>query len=130
LKEITVITKDRAGVLADVSEALGKNGINIDSISLETSENKTAVVHIFTKQTVEAQKILASTGFKVVDSHVLLVRMQDKPGELARVSKLLTDAGVGIRDIYMLDKQKNEKILALKTSGNAKAKKAIADYLA
>jgi hypothetical protein len=130
MKEITVITKDRAGVLAEVSEVLGKHGLNIDSISLETSENKTAVVHIFTKHDAEAQKILASSGFKVVDSQVLLVRLQDKPGELARMSKLLNDAGLGISDIYMLDKQKNEGIFALKTSDNAKAKKTITDYLA
>ncbi|MFH0922527.1 MAG: ACT domain-containing protein [Candidatus Micrarchaeota archaeon] len=130
MKEITVITKDRAGVLAEVSDALARKGLNIDSISLETSENKTAVIHIFTKHDAEAQKILSDEGFRVVDSHVLLVRLQDKPGELARMSKLLSDAGLGISDIYMLDKQKNEKVFALKTSNNEKAKTAIADYLA
>ena len=127
MKEISVVSKDKVGLLADVSEILGQHGVNIESIAME-SEHDTAVIHLKVSKESEAQKILAKAGFKVVESNHLLLRISNRPGELAKVSRLLANAGINITNVFVLDERNGKKIVAFNTSNNAKAKKLLKDY--
>ena len=128
MNELTIVAKDRVGLLADISDALGKDGINIEFVSVETTSS-TAIVHLKVQSSVAAKKTLTAAGFRCVDKHNLLLRMKDRPGELAKVSRKLADAGVNIKNVYILDAAKNEKVLAMDPSDNAKAKTVLAAYL-
>ena len=128
MSELTIVSKDRVGLLADISDALGKEGINIEFVSVETTAS-TAIVQLNVANGSSAKKALTAAGFRVVDKHNILLRLKDRPGELAKVSRKLADAGVNIKNVYILDAAKNEKILAMDTSDNAKAKTVLASYL-
>lgn len=128
MSELTIVAKDRVGLLADISDALGKEGINIEFVSVETTSS-TAIVHLKVARLPEAKKALTSAGFRVVDKHNLLLRLKDRPGELAKVSRKLADSGINIKNVYILDAAKNEKILAMDTSDNAKAKTVLKSYM-
>ena len=79
MREITVVAKDRIGLLADISELLSKNGVNIESVAVETSK-RTAVIRVVIRQYEKAKAVLEKGGFKVVDVDVLVVRISEKPG--------------------------------------------------
>jgi len=128
MTELTIVAKDRVGLLADVSDALGKEGINIEFVSVETTAN-TAIVHLKVGNSPAAKKCLTAAGFRVVDKHNLLLRLKDRPGELAKVSRKLADAGINIKNVYILDAAKSEKIMAMDTSDNTKAKTVLKSYL-
>ncbi len=128
MNELTIVAKDRVGLLADISDALGKDGINIEFVSVETTAS-TAIVHLKVQNVPAAKKCLTAAGFRVVDKHNLLLRLKDRPGELAKVSRKLADAGVNIKNVYILDAAKNEKIMAMDTSDNTKAKTVLKSYL-
>lgn len=115
MKELTVIAKDRIGLLADVSEALGKNGINIEAISVETGE-RTAVVRIVTKKPVEAKKTLTEAGFKVLDTNVLVVRMPNKPGQLAKVTRVLAEKGINLQRVYLIGREGTYTLVGMETN--------------
>lgn len=128
MAELTIVAKDRVGLLADVSDALAKEGINIEFVSVETT-SATAIVHLKVASSPAAKKCLTAAGFRVVDKHNILLRLKDRPGELAKVSRKLADADINIKNVYILDAAKNEKILAMDTSDNAKAKTVLATYI-
>ncbi|MBI5036017.1 ACT domain-containing protein [Candidatus Micrarchaeota archaeon] len=129
MNRLTIVEKDRVGLLADISEAMAQKNLNIDSIALETAGTN-CILHMTTKHGKEARRVLAERGYKVVDESSLLLRVKDKPGELAEMSRSLADNGININNIYILDAEKGEKILALSTNDNILAKKVLKKYTA
>ena len=125
---IAVVTKDRLGLLADVSELLAKHGITIESLSAESSRG-TAVVRLHTSKPAEARALLAKHGYPAVDSRSMVLRFTDKPGELARASRLLSDRGINIANLHLLTQRGNEKVYAMETTDNDAARVILADYL-
>ncbi len=123
VKEITVFAPDRVGLIADVSEALAENNVNIDSISVETSEGN-AIIRIITPSEDEgdAKEALEKEGFKTFESDVLVLNMADKPGELASVSRKFAENGINIENVFLLSKQGAKSVLAFKVSDYDKAK--------
>ena len=121
--------RDRPGLLADVSSILGSKKVNIDSISAERSPNKTAIIRIVTNAYIKAKRVLRKRGYRVMDTDVLVVRMKDKPGELAAMTRLLAEAEINMESMYMLTRAGKESIFALKTDDREAAKRALRGYL-
>lgn len=129
MKELTIVERDRPGLLADVSSILGSKKVNIDSISAERSPNKTAIIRIVTNAYIKAKRVLRKRGYRVMDTDVLVVRMKDKPGELAAMTRLLAEAEINMESMYMLTRAGKESIFALKTDDREAAKRALRGYL-
>jgi hypothetical protein len=128
VKEITVVERDRVGLLAEIAEALAAAKINIESISVETSI-RNAVIRIIVSDTAKGDKVLKDAGFKVMDSNVIVVKLRDKPGELAKISRLLADKKISVENAYLLEKKGADALLALKVSDQTLAKKLLSGYL-
>jgi hypothetical protein len=128
MKELTVITPNKPGVIASISSELGAKRINIESISTEVSGD-TGVIHIITRDGNKARKLIESLGYKVVDSDILVLRLQDRPGELAKVSSQLAENGVNIENVYMLSKERSSTLLALKVDNMKRAATLLRDYI-
>ena len=100
-KDLTVILEDRPGTLADMGEALGKAGINIDGMCGLPFEGK-GVIHILVDDAAEAQRVLEGGGFEVSGaSEVLLLEVENRPGSLGETARKIADAGVNIEIIYV-----------------------------
>ena len=128
MKEITIVARDRIGLVADISEALAEKSVNIESVNVETA-GKTAIVKIVTNEEKKAHKILSKAGFKPIDSNLAVIRMVDRPGELAKITRLLADRKINIESVFMLSKEGRETVLALKVSNLEKARKILENYL-
>lgn len=128
LKELTIVEKDRVGLLADVSETLAKAGVNIECVQAESS-GKQGIIRLLVSSPEKAKAALSKAGLNVLDSNIIAIRLPDKPGELARVSRLLADEKINIQNVYLIAKTEGEAIDALQTSDNEKAKKILKEYL-
>src|SRR4051794_36401526 len=101
LEEIIVIVDDKQGALAEVWELLGRNGVNIETLSAST-HNGQAVVHLVVEDEGDCAEILKSNGFKVEGVNpVLTATLDDRPGELGRYCRRLAAAGVSIKAAYV-----------------------------
>ncbi len=100
-KDLTVIMEDRPGTLADMGEALGEAGINIDGVCGLPCEGK-GVIHIIVEDAAEARRVLEGGGFEVSsESEVLLLDVENRPGSLGEIARKMADAGVNINFIYV-----------------------------
>ena len=99
-KDLTVILNNVPGTFASLGEALGGASINIDGICGFPSGNE-GVVHLLVEDTAGARSAIEGAGHEVRgEREVLVVDVQDKPGEVGRVCRALADAGVNLDLIY------------------------------
>lgn len=125
--ELTIKVPNRAGQLAAISGALGDAGVNIAALSASTFGGK-GVVHVAVadKEAARARRALKNGKFRIAgDRKVIEVRLQDKPGALARVTKRLAKARVSVDSAYTLGSGKRSKTLAFGFKDVRKAKKAL-----
>jgi hypothetical protein len=98
--DLTIMLEDRPGTLADLGEALGKAGINVDGMCGFPSAG-VGVIHLLVADGKTARRALESAGIMVSDEReVLVYEAEDKPGMLGQVARKLADAGVNLDLIY------------------------------
>ncbi len=99
IKQISVVLKNIPGVLADLSELLGKEGVNIRAISVaDTSEVST--VRFVSDDPAKALNILKGHDYTVYDTDVLAVETPDHPGGLNAVLSPLKKGDVNVLYLY------------------------------
>jgi hypothetical protein len=99
-KDLTVFLEDRPGALADLGEATGKAGVNIEGICALTTDGR-GLIHILVDDAAAARSALADAGIDVRDERdVLVLELEDRPGTLGPIARKLADAGVNIELAY------------------------------
>lgn len=126
MKRITIVAKDYTGLIADITEVLGKEKINIESIDAEKVET-TALVRLVSEDADRAYQMLIDAGFNVVSYAGLLVKIKDEAGALARLSRTLAESDVDIRGINMIEQHDGSRIVSLSCSDSEKAKSILGE---
>jgi hypothetical protein len=125
LKDLTITLEDRPGTLADLGEALGKGGINIEGLTAVSSEGR-AIVHVLVEDAAAARTALEGAGIKVEGEAEPLISelpsgQVDQPGVVGQMARAMADAGVNIQVVYLATKNRAVAV----TSDNAKARQAL-----
>ena len=128
MKQLVVMAKDRVGLVADVSEVLSTNKLNVSSISFEAIGGL-AVIRLIVERPEVASALLSKEGFKVGSEEVLVVELPDRPGQLAEVSRTLAKKGVNIRNLYILAADGKKTSVVINTEKKSLAKKALKQFL-
>jgi hypothetical protein len=101
-KDLTVIMEDRPGKLADLGEATGRAGVNIEGLCAMVGDGK-GFIHILVADAVAARKALEAAGIDVADERdAVIVDLHDKPGAMGEIARDLAEAGVGIDVAYTI----------------------------
>jgi hypothetical protein len=123
-KDLTVSLEDRPGALADLGEALGNAGVNIEGICGLGVEGR-GIIHVLVEDATAARKALEGAGIKVegeADPMVAEISGRaDTPGELGRMARAIANAGVNIQAMYMATHDRG----VIVTTDNEKALKAL-----
>jgi len=99
--DLTVTLENRPGTVADMGEALGNAGINILGAAGFPCEGK-GIMHILVEDAAAARKALEEKGFEVSpDREVIVLEVQDTPGELGSISRRIANAGVNMDLLYL-----------------------------
>ncbi len=126
MKQITVIVENRIGALADICDALGSANINIESISGEGLA-EVGCIRVFVEDDKNAVKILEKSGFKILKSEVITINVKNRPGELARISKKLSQKKVGVHYIYLMSTGDEKGQIVIKPDSFERAMRALKD---
>lgn len=125
MQEITIITENKVGALAEICELLGENGINIESISAQ-GLGESGLIRVVTADAATAARALKSRkGITVKTGDILIVKVNDQPGELGKIARRLARAEVDIESMYLLSKSKGVMEVAIKTGDLGAALRAI-----
>ena len=98
-KQLSIFLENKPGVLAEVSKTLGDHGINIRGLSVSDTVDH-AVVRLVVTDPQKAIHLLGEYGLLVVETEVLAIKLEDRPGGLAEFASLLARAKVNIEYAY------------------------------
>ncbi len=99
LKDLKVRLENRPGTLADLGEALGKDEVNIEGLCGPCEGE--GIAHILVDDASSARKACENVGIEVIEERdVLVLDVDDKPGEIGVICRRLGDAGVNIDFFY------------------------------
>jgi len=128
MKEIVIITQNRAGLVADISDALAAKGINIETLDAEDAHDM-AVVALTVDRYDEALGALRDAGFDAVTEDALVIRLPDEPGALAKVARRFKDADIDLRSLRIIQRQQGFALVALAAERTEQARALVKDYL-
>ena len=101
-KDLTIaVRQDRPGVNAEIGEALGRAGVNIEGTFGSATLGE---VHVLVEDAPRARQALQDAGFRVTEERDVLLRSMkavDYPGAWGGIARILADAGVNIEFHYM-----------------------------
>jgi hypothetical protein len=102
MKDLTVIMDDQPGKLADLGEATGKAGVNIEGLCAVVGDGK-GFIHILVGDEEAAKGALEDAGIEVADEReAVIVDLHDKPGAMGEIARDLAEAGVNIDVAYTI----------------------------
>ena len=98
--DLTVILENRPGTIAELGEAAGRAGINIDGACGFPSEGR-GVMHVLVEDAGAARRVLEEAGFEVRDEREVMilhqgVDIEDRPGTMGELFRRIADAGLNI----------------------------------
>lgn len=128
MKLLTIVQPSRPGLLAEITTLLGQSAINVQDIDGKI-EAGTAIITLSVAPYSEAFNLLADAGYRVIAARHLLVRIADRPGELARLSRTLSHENVDIRSIHIVSKEADSCIVALETGDAERAREILRDQI-
>ena len=128
MKFMTIVQEARPGLLADITALLATNGIDVEDIDGQLVSGS-AVISFSVGPYQQCFDLLVDAGYRVVASEHLLVRLPDRPGALAKLSRILSEAHVDIRSIHIISKDNDSSIVALETADGETARELLAEIV-
>jgi len=126
VKEFRVTMSNRPGELARVANALSRQDVSIKAIACTASANQ-VVAHLVGHDVEATRMGLQSANIPFQEQEVLVVLLEDKAGEIARVSSQLADAGININAIYLAGRADDLVEVVIAVDDIKKAKKILPD---
>lgn len=131
-EEITITTRNKVGILADVAMLLANKGINIDAI-LGYKAGVMGKVSLLTNANLIIINELKKKKYKMVkETEVLLVDLENKPGALKVVATEMKENNIDIKYAYVTPctcPAKGSSRMILQTSDNEKAMALLSKYV-
>lgn len=127
VEQLAIFIANKPGTLAQVCDALAEDKINIYGLTVSDTVDH-AVVRMVVSDTRRAIALLESHGTLVVESDVIMVENDNRPGGLSRIAKALSTAKVNIEYAYLASIPSARKgLLILRVSDVKKALKTLSN---
>jgi hypothetical protein len=125
--QLAVFLANRPGALARVCEALAKAEINIHALATSDTVDH-SVVRMVVSDPTKALMLLGEAGVLALESDVLVIETDNKPGVLAKIAERLAESEVNIEYVYLAGSPKAAKgLIILRPSDVEKAQNVLRD---
>lgn len=121
IKQMSVFVENTTGRLADLTKILADKGIDIKAATIADTVDF-GILRCIVPDPEKATEILKEAGFTASITEVVAVSLEDKPGGLYKVLKILSDAQIGVDYIYSTVRPQNdEAVIMIKIAEPEKA---------
>ena len=128
-EQLALFLENSPGTLAKVCDALAEAKINIYAMSITDSVDH-AIVRMVVSDTQRALFIFEAHGTLVIDTEVLMIENDNRPGSLSRIAKLLSSKKVNIEYAYLASMPTAKRgLLIMRVDDPKKALKVLAPEL-
>ena len=121
LKQLSIFVENKHGRLAEITGLLTKHEIDIRALSIADTTDY-GILRLIVDKPDKAKKALQEEGFTVSLTNVIAVAIDDTPGALANVVKVLCDHEIGIEYVYaFLNPNRGSACVILRVENNEAA---------
>ncbi len=117
--QFSVFVKNKVGMLNELCTAISEANINIRGLSTVV-EAESAIVGLIVDDANKTKEVLHKQNLKFGESTVLTVQMDNKPGQIAEITKKLSEQHIDIVNASLTAEGK-QCLLVLMTTDNKKA---------
>ncbi|MCH4072849.1 amino acid-binding protein [Pseudoramibacter sp.] len=131
VKQISVFIENKVGHLAEATDILAKNDINIRALFVYDSKEY-AILRLIVDKPFEAVELFRESGKVVRIKDVMVIEPIDEPGMMNKIFHLLASQNINIDYAYPYAKAGAPYMLVLATSDQEKAYQLInnSEYVA
>ena len=127
LYQVSVFVENKAGRLAEITEVLSENSINMRALSIADTTDF-GILRIIVDDPQATERILTESGFTVTLTKVIGIQVPDRPGGLSSVLRLLSDAGISVEYLYaFIEKTAGKASVILRVDDDVKAKAVLSE---
>lgn len=112
VKQLSIFIQNEIGSLSKPLEVLSKNNINIRAMSMaDTSEF--CILRLVVDNPVKGKEILEKNNFLVKTIETIAIEMNDTPGGLTEILKILKENNINLEYLYAFTHEKQGKAILL-----------------
>jgi hypothetical protein len=112
VKQISVFLENKKGRLAEVTQTLSREKINIRALSLADTADF-GVLRIIVNNPERCLAVLKANSFVAQVTEVIAIEVEDKPGGLARILEVLDQDNVNVEYMYAYVEKTRENAIVI-----------------
>jgi len=128
MKLLTILSDTTRNPIAEVTELLARQEIDIRDIDF-SQLGAASYLSLAVSDYDRGLELLMAAGYQVISNDIVLIRAEDRPGALAEIAKKLSDQGVAIRSLTLVNSSSNIPLVAVATSDNNKVRELYTEQL-
>lgn len=114
-KQLSVFLENRPGGLAKICGILAQAGLNVLALSVHDTVDH-AIVRLVVDQPIKALLLLEQQGLYILEQDVVVISLDNRPGQLAELAQRVARADINIEYAYCTAMEHQEAgCLILKT---------------
>ncbi len=99
VEQISIFLENKSGRLAEVTDVLARNSINLRALSLADTADF-GIFRLIVNDPEKTTRVLKENGFTVGKNEVVAVEVPDRPGGLAGILATLRGQGINVEYMY------------------------------
>ena len=112
ITQLSIFLENKRGNLYNVLNLLAENGINIRALFLaDTTEF--GILRLVVQDPIKAKEILEKNYYIVKNTPIIGAELDDTPGGLSTVLKIIKDEGIDLEYLYAFTHEKEGKAILL-----------------
>ena len=125
VKQISIFIENKKGSLAEVTDFIAKNNINLRALSIADTQDF-GILRLIVDNNDVATKALQDAGYLIKMTDVVGVKIGDQPGKLSKALEVLDDANINMEYLYaFMARTEKHAYVVLRVADNAKAEAAL-----
>lgn len=99
IKQLSVFIENKRGRLAEITNVLRQNSINIRALSIADTK-EFGILRLIVSDVAKAAEVLREDGFTVSLTDVVAIGIEDRPGGLAEAMAILDTNEISVEYMY------------------------------
>lgn len=125
IKQISLFVENQPGKMVEATDVLSQGGVDISALSLADTTDF-GILRIIVDQPDKAVELLRERDYIVKQTDVIAAVMDDRPGGLSAVLRILAGAGVSVEYMYaFVGNRQGHAVVVMRTDAPDKAQQAL-----
>ncbi|NLI74664.1 MAG: ACT domain-containing protein [Euryarchaeota archaeon] len=128
IQQFEIFVQNKPGDVSRIAEALSRNSVNIRGISTDLGSPR-PMIRVITDDEASTRSALRAANMEFSEREIDVVSLPDRPGELAKMTKLLSRSGINIESLFILGTHGNNvNEIAIATDDSKRAREILSKY--